>query len=95
MDELQEIKFDTDTLIHIGGFPFTLKAGTPVLGLQSNADDGKHSADHSAKMKPLVFGGASNGGGSSCLGGIGALTDADAAADLAGTRRPDHPTVSA
>jgi hypothetical protein len=35
--ELDEIKLESDTLIHIGGMPFELRAGTPVYGLKSNA----------------------------------------------------------
>jgi hypothetical protein len=56
MNELQEIKFDTDTLIHIGGMPFTLKAGTSVFGLQSNADIGKKDADTTANRVKLRTG---------------------------------------
>lgn len=39
MDEpvLDEIKFPTDTLIHVRGMPFELKAGTPVYGRAENA----------------------------------------------------------
>jgi hypothetical protein len=46
METLDEIKLEADTLIHIGGMPFELKAGALVYGVKSNlqlVDQGRGS----------------------------------------------------
>jgi len=61
MPELDEIKLPTDTLIHIGGMPFEVKAGTVIYGRESNLKlaQGEGMGIHGEGL-------GVNGGGSSC-----------------------------
>lgn len=61
MENLDEIKLESDALIHIGGMPFEVKAGTVIYGRESNLKLAQGEGD----------GLGVNGGGSSCLGAVG------------------------
>lgn len=70
MEQLDEIKLESDTLIHIGGMPFEVKAGTTIYGRESNL---KLTQGEGMGIGIGVGSGdCSNGGGSSCLGAVGA-----------------------